>query len=39
MFLETIGAITYISKNFKELKDKLIAGFNLSYVGDVVHLL
>ena len=31
---ETIGAITYISKNFKELKDKLIAGFNLSCVGD-----
>ena len=31
---ETIGAITYISKNFKELKNKLIAGFNLSCVGD-----
>tara|TARA_B100001027_G_C16221713_1_gene310117 strand:- start:344 stop:1105 length:762 start_codon:yes stop_codon:yes gene_type:complete len=31
---ETIGAITYINKNFRRLKDKLIAGFNLSCVGD-----
>lgn len=31
---ETIGAITYISRNFNELKENVIAGFNLSCVGD-----
>ena len=31
---ETIGAITYISRNFSELREKVIAGFNLSCVGD-----
>ncbi len=31
---ETIGAISYISKNLKKLKDKVIGGFVLSCVGD-----
>ena len=31
---ETIGSITYISKNFKSLKKKVFAGFNISCVGD-----
>jgi len=31
---ETIGAIAYINKNFNHLKKNLIAGFNLSCVGD-----
>lgn len=31
---ETIGAITYISKHLEELKEKVIAGFNLTCVGD-----
>ena len=31
---ETIGAISYINKNIKHLKNNLIAGFNLSCVGD-----
>ena len=31
---ETIGAIAYINKNIKNLKKNLIAGFNLSCVGD-----
>ena len=31
---ETIGSITYLSKNYKELQKKLIAGFNLTCVGD-----
>ncbi len=31
---ETIGSITYISKNLKELREKVIAGFTLSCVGD-----
>ena len=31
---ETIGAITYLSKNLKYLKEHIIAGFNLSCVGD-----
>ena len=31
---ETIGSITYLSKNYKELKNKVYAGFNLSCVGD-----
>lgn len=31
---ETIGSITYLSRNFKSLKKNMIAGFNLSCVGD-----
>lgn len=31
---ETIGSITYLSKNYKHLKDKLAAGIVLSCVGD-----
>ena len=31
---ETIGAITYISKNFKKLKKDIIAGYVMSCVGD-----
>lgn len=31
---ETIGSITYLSKNYKDLKSKVIAGFNISCVGD-----
>ena len=31
---ETIGSITYLSKNYKELKENVYAGFNLSCVGD-----
>ena len=31
---ETIGSITYLSKNYKELQKKVIAGFNLTCVGD-----
>lgn len=31
---ETIGSITYLSKNYKELKKKVVAGFNLTCVGD-----
>jgi len=31
---ETIGSIAYLSKNHKKLKRNLIAGFNLSCVGD-----
>ena len=31
---ETIGAISYINKNIKHLKNNLIAGFNVSCVGD-----
>ena len=31
---ETIGSITYISKNFKKLKKNVIAGYVLSCVGD-----
>ena len=31
---ETIGAITYLSRNYMELKENVCAGFNLSCVGD-----
>lgn len=31
---ETIGSITYISTNFEEMKKNIIAGFNVSCVGD-----
>lgn len=31
---ETIGSITYISKNLKSLKKNVFAGFNISCVGD-----
>ena len=31
---ETIGSLTYLSKNYKELKKNVIAGFNISCVGD-----
>lgn len=31
---ETIGSITYISRNLKRLKEKTLAAFNLSCVGD-----
>lgn len=31
---ETIGSITYLSRNYQYMKDHIIAGFNLSCVGD-----
>lgn len=31
---ETIGSITYLSKNFKSMKQDIIAGFNITCVGD-----
>ncbi len=31
---ETIGSITYLSKHSEELKHKVIAGFNISCIGD-----
>ena len=31
---ETIGSITYLSRNYKELKNKVIAGFNITCIGD-----
>jgi aminopeptidase-like protein len=31
---ETIGSITYLSKNIKKLKSKIFAGFNITCVGD-----
>ncbi|MBO6805951.1 DUF4910 domain-containing protein [Thalassospira sp.] len=34
VFPETIGAICYISRNLKNLKDNVIAGFQLSCIGD-----
>jgi aminopeptidase-like protein len=31
---ETIGSITYLSKNYKYMKKKIFAGFNVSCIGD-----
>ena len=31
---ETIGSLAYLSKNYKEMKKKVVAGFNISCVGD-----
>ena len=31
---ETIGSITYLSRNYKHLKKNVVAGFNVSCVGD-----
>lgn len=31
---ETIGAITYLSKNLKDMKENIIAGYNITCVGD-----
>ena len=31
---ETIGSITYLSQNYKKMKNKIFAGFNVSCVGD-----
>ena len=31
---ETIGSITYLSRNYKHLKNNVVAGFNVSCVGD-----
>lgn len=31
---ETIGSITYLSKNYIEMKKNIIAGFNLTCIGD-----
>ena len=31
---ETIGSITYLSRNLERMKERVIAGFNLSCVGD-----
>ncbi|MFT2111495.1 DUF4910 domain-containing protein [Marinomonas sp. 2405UD68-3] len=31
---ETIGSITYLSRNYKEMKKNIVAGFNLTCIGD-----
>lgn len=34
---ETIGSIAYLSKNLPQMKERIIAGFNLTCVGDDMH--
>lgn len=34
---ETIGSITYLSRNLKTLKKNVVAGFNISCIGDEGH--
>lgn len=31
---ETIGSITYLSRNYKQMKENVVAGFNVSCIGD-----
>jgi len=31
---ETIGSITYLSRNYRAMKENIVAGFNISCVGD-----
>ncbi len=31
---ETIGSITYLSQHYREMKNKVIAGFNITCIGD-----
>jgi aminopeptidase-like protein len=31
---ETIGSITYLSRNYKEMKQNVVAGFNVTCIGD-----
>ena len=31
---ETIGSITYLSRNYKDMKNKIFAGFNVTCIGD-----
>jgi aminopeptidase-like protein len=31
---ETIGSVIYIAKNFEKLREKVVAGFNLTCIGD-----
>tara|TARA_B100000575_G_scaffold279447_1_gene267842 strand:- start:57 stop:1346 length:1290 start_codon:yes stop_codon:yes gene_type:complete len=31
---ETLGSITYLAKNYKEMKKKIFSGFNITCVGD-----
>ncbi len=31
---ETIGSITYLSKNYQQLRERVVAGFNLTCLGD-----
>ena len=31
---ETIGSITYLSRHYKEMKEKVFAGFNVTCIGD-----
>lgn len=31
---ETIGSITYLSRNYEKMKEKIIAGFNVTCIGD-----
>ena len=31
---ETIGSITYLSRNYKEMKEKIIGGINITCIGD-----